>query len=271
MRIVVVDNDSSQSALPVVEDLKSRLNLPISYDMEPMQGISAARNRLLSHVQADYFAFIDDDEVASQEWLESLFKTLEYYKADAVFGPVLSKFPQNAPSWAINAKIFRRSRRPTGIPMVYGGAGNTMVRREALGRPAQKFDLAFDLTGGEDIDFFYRLHLAGKRMLWCDEAIVYEHVTPARLTLKWICQRGFRGGQLYSRIIVSRHPARRKIMRTAAKTIQAAGIMAALPILFLSSRDLFIDQLTDLSAAMGETTAFFTKMQFSEYDSKRYQ
>ena len=42
---------------------------------------------------ADYIAFLDDDEEADPSWLNELVNTLGAYSADIVTGPVLSRFP----------------------------------------------------------------------------------------------------------------------------------------------------------------------------------
>jgi hypothetical protein len=39
-----------------------------------------------------------------------------------------------------------------------------------------------------------RLHAAGARMVWADEAVVEERVPPSRLTWPCVLQRAFRGG-----------------------------------------------------------------------------
>src|SRR5580704_8315703 len=60
--IVVVDNDSSQSAQPAVASFASRPSIPVQYCTEPRQNIALARNKALENAAGDYVAFIDDDE-----------------------------------------------------------------------------------------------------------------------------------------------------------------------------------------------------------------
>lgn len=271
MRLIVIDNDSQGSARPVVERLQSECQASLIYDIEPQQGISSVRNRALSHVKADFFAFVDDDEVVSPDWLVSLFRTIEHYKADAVFGPVVQVLPDNAPEWARKSRMFRRNRHPTGTIVKHGGTGNVLIRRSALGYPPQTFDVTFSLTGGGDTEFFYRLHLAGKRLIWCDEAMVKESVPQERLTRKWVWQRGYRGGQSFARIIVVKYPWWRKTVRFINKLGQAICSFFALPVARLFSGHLYVDMLARSGAAIGELSALISKKYFSEYDSKRYR
>lgn len=271
MRIIVIDNDSQGSARPVIERFQSEGQTLLIYDVEPQQGISSARNRALSHVEADFFAFVDDDEVVSSEWLITLFAAIEHYQADAVFGPVLKILPKDAPEWAIKSGVFRRNRRMTGTVVNHGATNNVLVRRSALGHPLQEFDPAFGLTGGGDTDYFYRLHLAGKHLIWCDEAVVQESVPLSRLTHKWVWQRGYRSGQAFARIIVSRYPWWRKALRFINKMGKLVFTLFALPVAQLFPGHAHVDLLARFGGATGELSVFFSKKYFSEYDSKRYR
>jgi len=63
IRIIIVDNDTDKSAYPIVEAHQRLSSFQIDYDMEPEKGISFVRNRAIRKVSANYFAFIDDDEI----------------------------------------------------------------------------------------------------------------------------------------------------------------------------------------------------------------
>src|SRR5690348_15043491 len=61
--VIVIDNDATCSAMPVVSASRSGA----FYIAEPRRGIAYARNRGLSlaaRLEADWIAFIDDDEIA---------------------------------------------------------------------------------------------------------------------------------------------------------------------------------------------------------------
>ena len=63
------------------------------------------------------------------------------------------------------------------------------------------FDPRYGLSGSEDTDFFHRLCRSGAVMVWCQEALLTEHVPEERLTMRWLLSRGFRGGQRYADIV----------------------------------------------------------------------
>jgi succinoglycan biosynthesis protein ExoM len=77
--------------------------------------------------------------------------------------------------------------------------GNVLLRGRDLRHDPSPFDPAYGLTGGEDGHLLGRLVNQGLRIIWCDEALVYEPVEPARLTLRWLLLRGLRGGQDFAR------------------------------------------------------------------------
>ncbi|CAN5126469.1 glycosyltransferase family 2 protein [soil metagenome] len=269
VRIIVIDNDREQSAKPCVDAFRAAGEFEVIYDVEPQQNIAMARNRALSHVKSDYFAFLDDDESAAPQWLQSMLESLNRHQADIVFGPVVCLLPDGAPAWA--EQCFTRPRRATGSGMEFGGAGNVMARSKVINRLGARFDPAYGLTGGEDTEFFYRMFCAGHRMIWCDEALVTEPVLPSRLTLSWIRRRGFRGGQTYQRIFVSRFSGLKKAKWLATKLAQLATAVLAAPLVRCFSYRSYVALTVRIAAAAGQLTSHFSGEHFEEYSVRRYQ
>ena len=70
LRIVVADNDSTQSARATVQALAAHLPFEIRYVHCPASNISLARNACLEAASGDFLIYMDDDqEVASSDWL----------------------------------------------------------------------------------------------------------------------------------------------------------------------------------------------------------
>ena len=82
--------------------------------------------------------------------------------------------------------------------------GNALVARRALMALPGPFDERYNFTGGEDGDVFARLIDAGCRFIAVDSAIVYEHLTPRRTTMRWLLKRRVRTGIDKSRLARSR-------------------------------------------------------------------
>jgi succinoglycan biosynthesis protein ExoM len=270
VRIVVVDNDRECSSRDTIEAFRRSSPWEVVYDVEAVQSIAAARNRALSLVAADFFAFIDDDETASPDWLAMMMAACESFGADAVFGPVVSVLDDDAPRWAKQHSVFRRTRRPSGSVLRHGATGNCVVRTKSLGVPRQTFDPAYGLTGGEDSDFFHRLYLSGRRLVWCDGAEVFERVPSHRATMDWVRRRSYRSGQSFYRVFVRRDPALRRALWCARQAVQLAGAAAVAPLARLVSYTAFSELAAAAYRSAGQLTASFGAAQYEEYDARRH-
>ncbi|SFU91663.1 glycosyltransferase family 2 protein [Pseudoduganella namucuonensis] len=263
LRIVVADNDAQRSAEPVAQAWRARSAVPLVYDAEPRQNIALARNRALAHCDAECIAFIDDDELPCAGWLAALLDSQARYQADVVFGPVDSSLPPDAPPWARDC--FSKPALATGTPVRMGGAGNVLFRREVLLGRSDPFDPDFGLTGGEDTDWFYRLHLAGRRMVWCAEAQASEAVPAARLRLSWARRRAFRGGQTYYRVCVRRYSGARTALWCAVKSAQLLAALAAAPLLLLLHRRAYVALTLRAAGAAGQLARWLSRRDVEEY------
>ena len=56
------------------------------------------------------------------------------------------------------------------------------------------FDERMALSGGSDSHFLQRVHRAGFKIVWSDEAVATEWVPPSRVRARWIFQRAYRFG-----------------------------------------------------------------------------
>lgn len=267
-RIIVIENDSTKSAFSTVKKFTKRSTYEVVYDVEPRQGISYARNRALQNVNAEFVAFLDDDEIVDDDWLITMFNALNTYKADIVFGPVIGIFPESVPRWAKNHQAFKRPMNTTGTVLTNGASGNVLFKSSILGEPKQTFDQSYALTGGEDSDFFYRLYLKGKILIWCNEGIVREHIFPNRLTTEWIYRRSFRGGQCHFRIFVSQYSKIKKISWFIKKILQIFSILPIMPFAYLISHAQYVKLHCRINSAIGQLSAyFFPKHLYKEYSA----
>lgn len=198
IRIIVVDNDEFESAREPAHQWQASSGIQLIYLSQPRQNISLTRNKALEHASAAWVVMIDDDEVPDMHWLHNLVATAKEHSADAVFGPVISVFEPNAPKWATHGALFQRKRFPTGTPLPQKEArtGNVLLRGALLAEERIRFDPELGLSGGEDSEFFARLGKAGRKLVWADEACVYEMTPPSRTRLAWVLKRGFRIGSV---------------------------------------------------------------------------
>ncbi|EGV29998.1 glycosyl transferase family 2 [Thiorhodococcus drewsii AZ1] len=272
VRVIVIDNDHRASAGVVVDRYRvTKTPFSIFYDVEPIQGISYARNRALRHIDADYAAFLDDDETVSSGWLQSMMHALHHYGADVVFGPVIGLLPEGAPKWSSKHPSFKRPRHSSGAILATGATGNVLFRVFAIGQPRQQFNSAYALTGGEDTDYFSLLHRSGVRMIWCDEGEVFESISEERLNIKWICRRGYRGGQQFYKRVVQSYSAPNKFLWFSIKIAQTITASLFLPIIAIVSFSQAVIILTRISASMGQLSMSIGMSCYQEYRPDRYR
>lgn len=195
-KIVVVDNDAAASAREIVASLAPEA----VYLVEPRPSISAARNAGVEEAlrfSPWALAFIDDDEIAPETWLDELISCMLRFDADVVTGPVEYVLSGAAADY----KYFEKIDRPDGSVVTYVATNNALVRAHWFAPGSRlRFDEKFGLTGGEDLELFLRLQQQGGRCVWAREALVVSKVQPERLEWRWHINRELRNGQLIARI-----------------------------------------------------------------------
>lgn len=195
--ILVIDNDNSFSAEKILKKFSSNV-FQLSYYNEKVKNIAKARNKVLELSKGDYLALIDDDEYPDDFWLYNHYSTCKKYSADGSLGPVISKLPEKCPKWILESNVCVRKSFETGFILKPQQArtGNCLLKKEKIDKIQCKFDVEFGLTGGEDIDFFYRLiNKIDYKIVWCHEAVVFEPVTESRLNRKFYIQRAIKRGE----------------------------------------------------------------------------
>jgi glycosyltransferase involved in cell wall biosynthesis len=247
---VVADNDSEHSARRVVETLSRESALALTYVVEPERNIAVARNTALAHARGEFAVFIDDDEFPVAGWLLNLFRVCEEHAVAGVLGPVKAHFEQEPPQWLVKGGFYDRPTHPTGFLMPWQECrtGNVLFRRSILDAGEPPFRREFG-TGGEDQDFFRRMMQKGHRFAWCDEAVAYEVIPPARWRRRFLLSRALlRGRNTF------KHPGRRQ--RNLMKSVIAIPVyVLALPFLCLAGHHFFMKYLVKLTDHVGRLLA----------------
>ncbi|MHC3939369.1 hypothetical protein ACI0FR_00665 [Paenochrobactrum sp. BZR 201-1] len=144
---------------------------------------------------------IDDDEIAANDWLETMCTAKERYQADLIGGPQIPVFENDGLNHWAKHPVFSPPYHSSGkVPVLYS-SGNLLVSRAVLDKmPFPFLDLAFNFTGGGDSDFISRSLVAGFTTAWSAEAKVFETIPSRRLEGDWIRDRGLRNGMLSTQI-----------------------------------------------------------------------
>jgi succinoglycan biosynthesis protein ExoM len=232
--IIVVDNDIQRSAQSVVEAFATINAFPVRYFVEERIGVVHVRNRLLDLATNDLLAMIDDDQYASPAWLEGLIETMEQNNADAVIGEVEPLFPRGAPGWLIACHGHRPAINQARL--VTGSTNNALLRRSSILSRNLRFDPQFSLTGGEDTDFFYRLHCLGGSIYSSTKAKLFDPIDPSRLTIRWYATRNFRVGQTNAIVFKTQSPQTNNILLMCGRGVAGFLFLAVGGAIFLFQR-----------------------------------
>ena len=270
--LVIVDNDPARAAPPSRAALDADCRWPIQLLVEDRRGIAFARNaavRVAREQGIDLLAFIDDDEVPEPRWLDELLRVMAEFKADVVTGPVLPLFEVDPPAWILRGRFFDRPRHTTGTCLRHARTGNALVRLAVLDGLAAPFDERRALSGGEDTHLFVRLVDAGRRIVWADEALVYEWNPATRLNTSWLLRRAFRGSAIWCSIESEFRPGLGTRMIRVAKAIgRIVQGAVLLPIGVMAGRHLLVQSLRTLSIGVG-SLAGMLGLRYDEYRDTR--
>lgn len=195
IKVLVADNDETNKAEGFIRDCAEEFRLKLEYVHAPSNNISIARNVCLDNAQADWMACIDDDEIASIDWIANLYESAIQENAAVVFGPVKAIYPKSTPEWMESCDF--HSFTPTAVKGIYktGASGNAFVNLNHHACKGIRFDLALGKSGGEDSNFFSNVFSNGGYFVFAPNALVTEDVALHRASLSWLLKRKFRFGQ----------------------------------------------------------------------------
>ena len=183
--LLVVDNGSNQNS---TQKMAERFGA--NYIIAPVRGLSRARNVGASASTNDIIAFIDDDMIASVDWLHALISGFVDEKVGAVTGPMLSVDLQDAdavtlqlatqlaPWGGINFQLdgsshqwFERSN--------FGGVGdgNFAIRKsvfEKIGRFDERLGRGEVIDSCEEHYAFFKIIENGYKISYVSQAIVFH-------------------------------------------------------------------------------------------------
>jgi glycosyltransferase involved in cell wall biosynthesis len=202
-RVLVVNNSCTDNTEDVVREFAGRL--PIVSVLEPVPGVSNARNCALREANSQYLLFTDDDVLVSPGWLGAFVSAARRYPAAVAFGGpidpwfVVTPDPDLAAAFP-NLRVGFCAvdhRLPEG-PI----SDRAEIATENLLYGA---NMAFSLPGlaglmfnpamgpvhdrpmfGEETLFVGKLRARGDAIVWVPDMRLKHYVDPARMTLKYL-------------------------------------------------------------------------------------
>lgn len=201
--VIVVDNASSDRTREVVE---SRLPHPrLRYVYEPITGLSVARNTGANEATSPILAYLDDDAVASPQWLQTLYDAYQRNDRLAVAGgkvTLLWAEGSRPPRWLSLGLAGNLGAYDLGDELVYVDRPgltprglNYSIRRTFLSQVGG-FDVNLgrvgtNLLSNEELRMTELALELGWHVAYVPEALVAHHVAPERLKPSWFLTRGW--------------------------------------------------------------------------------
>jgi succinoglycan biosynthesis protein ExoM len=225
LTVAVVDNDAEGSAARVLTSYAAAGRFRLSSMIQPKRGLSSARNSALHLAldsQADLFAFLDDDEVPRERWLQSLVDCFKDPGTAIVIGPVEPRFEVTPPRWIVAGNFFHHRCSDTDEDTL-GHTGNVMMRTAAIAATGVRFDETLNFIGGEDVIFFRALRARGLHIKCSHGAVAFESIPRGRATLKWMMRRWLRAGATGTLLMGSANLGWRNRCANAARGLGRIG------------------------------------------------
>jgi succinoglycan biosynthesis protein ExoM len=221
--LIVADNDAQPSAKGLVDSMAAHSPFPIRYVHCPKSNISIARNACLTACEADFLAYIDDDETATPGWLVSLVEKARETGAEAVLGPVKALYSDDSAGWMRSGDF--HSTMPVWVNgrIITGYTCNTLLDMRSPLVAGRRFALALGQSGGEDTHFFSQLTESGGRIEFAESALA------SRASFTWLAKRRFRSGQTHGRIVAANNSGAKRIPKALIAAAKAGycGAVAA--------------------------------------------
>ncbi len=200
---ILVDNNPE----PQAELLLSSFQFPYqTYCFhEEERGIVHARNRILkeaANLEADYLAFIDDDEIADKEWIiQALISLDENYSV--VTGPCNFIFEKPV-KWLSHSRIFAHKKLASGEYSASASTRNVVFNMNLVTQTNLKFEPKLNWVGGSDTYFFIQARAANYRTYWNEDMWVKEQIPQSRSNLLWVLKRNVRmgGGRVHRQRLI---------------------------------------------------------------------
>jgi GT2 family glycosyltransferase len=198
--ILSLDPDES-----VLKFYRTRLPNDVRIVVADARGLSNARNAGAESADGEIVAFIDDDAVADEKWLENLIRNYDDESVVGAGGLIKPLWEERRPFWFPEELDWIVGCTYKGLPeqkvCVRNIIGCNMSFRkqafEAVGafRP-DLGRLGMKTLAGEETDLCIRLlsSIPGSRIVYDPSCVVYHQVSKRRAKLRYVFERSFYEG-----------------------------------------------------------------------------
>ncbi len=204
--IIVINNNSTDETVEVVHSYANKFpNLRLMN--EEKQGLSHARNRAVKESQTNWIAFLDDDAIASPDWLTSILQFQKKNPDIKIFGgPYYPYFLEKKPFW-LPQKLCKNAYGPESFEIENSmrriSGGNMILHRdvfEDIGFFNHTLGMKGDQAGwGEETEWFERAKAKGWKINYVGSIEIRHLVHPRKCNLSWQIRTQIERGRCFQR------------------------------------------------------------------------
>lgn len=197
--VIVVDNRSTDNTKQVTQEVNQMTSIPIIYVYEERLGLSVARNRALREAKGEYVLFLDDDAVASKEWISGIVSLFESDpRIGCVGGKIIPAWEGAEPTWLLpeNRTLYtildysdkivemQKPSIPFGANVAFRKSVFQSLKpfREDLGR------VGSNLLSSEEAELIDRIR-SRFTVYYTPHAWVRHKIPRSRVSRKWLLRR----------------------------------------------------------------------------------
>ena len=197
IEVIVVANCCNDNTIDFVSQKKDSFPFTLNVFDEQQPGLPSARNRAVKEASNEILAFIDDDVVLDEKYLQSMLDIYDEFPADLVGGRTeLLWQAVERPDWLPDEILNLLSCKDLGNESkeVFSKAdaiGCNFSYRKTVAERVGDFKLGLGrsgklLVGGEETEFIERALNSGLRLFYAPKCFLYHWVAPNRPTLEYL-------------------------------------------------------------------------------------
>lgn len=179
--IIIVDNNSSDKSIDIIEEFKEKVTL---VKLDTNKGFSVAVNEGIKRAKGEFVALLNNDTELDKEWLQQLYLAIN--KDEKIFS-CCSKMLRydnrniiddvgdeyNILGWATKTGDGKDSSDYVEDRYVFSSCAGAAIYRRRIFDEIGLFDENF-FAYNEDVDISYRANIYGYKNLFASKAIVYH-------------------------------------------------------------------------------------------------
>lgn len=199
--VLIMDNACDPVLQKKVETISANTHVPLRYIPVPDVGLHNCRNLATFEGNGEVIVFIDDDIIASPQWLTGICKPFLENDAAGVGGKILPKWEGLKPEWidAVNHSYFsvldlgetcrkmKLPETPYGCNMAY--RRNVIIDLEGFSPDAMGNSFIEWKRGDGESGFARKVYDKGKSIYYVADGYLYHRIPSERMTIKFIRKR----------------------------------------------------------------------------------